>query len=107
MKTSKLALLRFTEFVNAEYGDKGILAYSIHPGSILSEMTSGSSVPPEHRHFFIDTVELPAHTLLWLIKERRDWLAARYISCNWDMEEFLAKKEEIVKGDKLKPKLVV
>ena len=34
-QTSKLALLRFTEFVVSEYGDKGVLAFSIHPGNIL------------------------------------------------------------------------
>ncbi|KAL9023643.1 MAG: hypothetical protein Q9180_008159 [Flavoplaca navasiana] len=29
--TSKLALLRSSEFTNVEYGARGILAYSIHP----------------------------------------------------------------------------
>lgn len=105
LQTSKLALLRLTEFINAEYGGQGVLAYSIHPGSVESEMSK--LLPPEYQHIFIDSPELPAHTLLWLIKERRDWLAARYIDCNWDMEGLLAKKEEIVQGDKLKPKLVV
>ena len=32
---SKLALLRFTEFVISEYGEKGVLAYCIHPGNIV------------------------------------------------------------------------
>ena len=34
-QTSKLALLPFTEFVVSEYGHKGVLAFSIHPGNIL------------------------------------------------------------------------
>lgn len=34
-QTSKLALLRFTEFVVSEYGDKWVPAFSIHPGNIL------------------------------------------------------------------------
>lgn len=29
--TSKLAMLRFSEFTNVEYGAQGILAYSLHP----------------------------------------------------------------------------
>jgi hypothetical protein len=45
--------------------------------------------------------------MVWLTQERREWLAGRYISCNWDMEELMMKKDEIVKGDKLKMKLVV
>ena len=35
-QTSKLALLRFTEFIVAEYGEKGVLAFCIHPGNIVS-----------------------------------------------------------------------
>ena len=37
-QTTKLALLRFTEFLCAEYGDKGLLAYSIHPGNVATEI---------------------------------------------------------------------
>ena len=33
-QTSKLAVLRLTEFAVAEYGDQGLLAYCIHPGNI-------------------------------------------------------------------------
>ncbi|KIP09052.1 hypothetical protein PHLGIDRAFT_23195 [Phlebiopsis gigantea 11061_1 CR5-6] len=102
--TSKIALLRFTEFINTEYGDKGVLAYTIHPGSIPTDMAA--SIPDEFKDRLVDTVELPAHTLVWLIKERRDWLAGRFISCNWDVEEFLGKKDEVVKGDKLKARVV-
>ncbi len=34
----KLAVLRFTEFINEEYGEKGILAYAVHPGAIVTEI---------------------------------------------------------------------
>ena len=44
--------------------------------------------------------------MVYLTQEKRDWLAGRYVSCKWDMPQFLAKKEEIVKGDKLKMRLV-
>lgn len=42
-QTSKLALLRLTEFVVAEYGAQGVLAYAIHPGGVRTQMTSGMS----------------------------------------------------------------
>lgn len=35
---SKYAVLRLSEFACAEYGDKGLLAYSIHPGNIPTDM---------------------------------------------------------------------
>jgi NAD(P)-dependent dehydrogenase (short-subunit alcohol dehydrogenase family) len=31
-QATKLAVCRLAEFVNVEYGDQGLLAYSIHPG---------------------------------------------------------------------------
>lgn len=103
--TTKLALLRFSEWIHVEYGSKDVLAYSIHPGALKTDLTS--DVPQEYQYLFCDTLELPAHSLVWLVKERRKWLAGRYLNCVWDVEEVLAKKDEIIQGDKLKFKLVV
>ena len=44
---------------------------------------------------------------MYLASEKRDWLAGRYISSTWDMKELMAKKDEIVDGDKLKAKLML
>jgi hypothetical protein len=41
-----------------------------------------------------------------LAAERREWLAGRYVSCPWDMEELMTKKDEIVEQDKLKLRMV-
>jgi NAD(P)-dependent dehydrogenase (short-subunit alcohol dehydrogenase family) len=40
-QVSKLALIRLSEFLNAEYANKGLLAFSIHPGNCLREMIGG------------------------------------------------------------------
>lgn len=37
-QTTKLALLRFTEFLCAEYGERGLLAYCIHPGNVETDI---------------------------------------------------------------------
>ncbi|KAL8833063.1 MAG: hypothetical protein Q9170_004525 [Blastenia crenularia] len=37
-QTSKLAIIRLSEFTNAEYGGQGILAYSLHPGGVATDM---------------------------------------------------------------------
>lgn len=42
-QTSKLAVLRFTEFIMSEYGDKGILAFAVHPGGVMTDM--GARMP--------------------------------------------------------------
>ena len=46
-QTSKLTITRFTEFIIAEYGEQGVLAYSVHPGGIMTELASRM---PEHMH---------------------------------------------------------
>ena len=40
-------------------------------------------------------------------RERREWLSGRYVDCRWDVEALLAKKQEILDGDKLKVNLIV
>ncbi|KAI0074415.1 putative oxidoreductase [Panus rudis PR-1116 ss-1] len=104
-QTGKLALLRFTEFTMAEYGEKGILAFSIHPGGVLTELAQ--NLPKQLLHQLTDTPNLSADATVWLTKERREWLAGRYIAVDWDMEELEKLQKEIVAKDLLKVRLVV
>jgi len=46
-QASKAALVRFTEFINVEYGDKGILAFCIHPGNIPTDIVNRGEGLPE------------------------------------------------------------
>ncbi|KAE9373309.1 putative short-chain type dehydrogenase [Stipitochalara longipes BDJ] len=105
---SKLAVLRFMQFVSEEYKDRGVLAFSIHPGNIPTDMIGGPEGVPDHlKPVFVETAELSADTIVYLVREKRDWLAGRYINCTWDMPELMSQKDEIVKGDKLKIRLVI
>ncbi|KAI2465394.1 hypothetical protein F4781DRAFT_409436, partial [Annulohypoxylon bovei var. microspora] len=103
--TSKLAVLKLTEFLMVEVGSKGLLAYSVHPGAVLTELAE-KGMPPETLLALSDNVNLAGDTVTWLSSERREWLAGRYISSTWDMNELLQRKAEIVEGDKLKVRLV-
>lgn len=50
-QTSKFTVLRLAEFACAEYGDQGLLAYSIHPGNIPTDIVGGmEGLQPELRH---------------------------------------------------------
>ncbi|KAL8705874.1 MAG: hypothetical protein Q9201_001022 [Fulgogasparrea decipioides] len=102
---SKLALLRYAEYLNLEYGARGIVAYALHPGAIPTEL--GLTMPKFLHAKLIDKPELAADTIVFLVAEKREWLKGRYISCTWDMPEFLRKREEIISGDKLKLKLAL
>ncbi|KAH6645321.1 NAD-P-binding protein [Truncatella angustata] len=104
-QTTKFALLRFTEFLNVDYGNEGLLAYSVHPGGIPTDLAKGM---PSNAFsaLLVDTVELASNTIVFLTKEKREWLAGRYVSCTWDMPEFISRKKEIVNDDKLKMRMV-
>ncbi|CZR54074.1 related to peroxisomal short-chain alcohol dehydrogenase [Phialocephala subalpina] len=103
---SKLAVLRFMQFVAKEYESQGVLTYTIHPGNVVTDMLEDAfDVSAELRALFTETPEISADTLTFLTREKRDWLAGRYINVTWDMPELMSKENEIVKGDKLKVKL--
>ncbi|KAF5624785.1 oxidoreductase short chain dehydrogenase reductase family [Fusarium tjaetaba] len=104
-QTSKFALCRFTEFIDKEYYEQGLVAISIHPGGIKTELAL--NMPPAMHSHLNDTVELAADTMVWLSRERRDWLSGRFITVNWDMEELEKKKKEILEGNLFKFRMTV
>ncbi|KAK4500299.1 hypothetical protein PRZ48_008488 [Zasmidium cellare] len=104
-QTSKLALLRFGEFLNNDYKEQGLLSYGIHPGGVPTELALG--MPKQFQSALIDTPELASDSIVWLTAEKRDWLAGRYISVNWDMKEFLDKRAKIEEQDLLKVRMDV
>jgi NAD(P)-dependent dehydrogenase (short-subunit alcohol dehydrogenase family) len=102
---TKLVLIRLSQFINTEYNDQGLISLAAHPGGVETELSSG--LPTAAKHVLIDQPALAADTFVWLTAERRDWLASRYISCTWDMEELVGMKDKIVERDLLKIRLDV
>lgn len=104
-QTGKLAVTRFSEFVQAEYGEQGILCFSVHPGGVATELALKM---PENMHAMLgDTPRLSGDGIVWYVAERREWLAGRYVTVNWDAEELVGMREKVVKGDLLKVRLDV
>ncbi|KAH6675084.1 putative oxidoreductase ucpA [Halenospora varia] len=103
-QTSKFALLRLGEFVEAEYAAKGVNCFSVHPGGVLTKMSKDIEVI---RQSLTDTPDLCGGFVVWLTKGTRRWLNGRYLSATWDVDELEAKKDEIVEGDKLKVRMAV
>lgn len=103
-RSSKLAILRWTETLQLEYGDKGLLAFCVNPGAIKTEMTRNE--PKQVRDALPHRPDIAGDTITWLAAERKEWLAGRYVNCPWDMEELMKKKDEIVEKDKLKMRMV-
>ncbi|KAF2718214.1 putative 2-(R)-hydroxypropyl-CoM dehydrogenase [Polychaeton citri CBS 116435] len=103
---SKLAVLRFTEFLAAEYRDEGVIAFSIHPGNLLTDIVGGGEVfAPELKAVFTEQLALPADTIVYLTATKRDFLTGRYVNATWDMPELITREQEVVADDTLKVKL--
>ena len=39
-QTTKVAVCRFTEYIEAEYGNQGVLALAVHPGGVMTELAA-------------------------------------------------------------------
>ncbi len=102
---SALATTRLTENIAETYVEAGVMAFAVHPGMVFTSPPPG--MPEMWMQAMDDDVGLCGAFLVWLTKEKREWLSGRYISANWDVEELESMKEEIVKGDKLKLRMVV
>ncbi|KIN00047.1 hypothetical protein OIDMADRAFT_181275 [Oidiodendron maius Zn] len=102
--SSKLAILRWTESLQLEYGVEGLLTFCVNPGAIKTKITE--TLPEMVRDALPDSPDIAGDTIVWLAAERREWLGGRYVSCPWDMEELMKKKDEIIEKDKLKMRMV-
>ncbi|KAL9087332.1 MAG: hypothetical protein Q9159_003678 [Coniocarpon cinnabarinum] len=109
---SKTAVHRVVECLAAElatqqqeqqHSIREVIPFVIHPGAVKSQL---SMTMPKHMHpLFVESPTLAGETLAWLCRERRSWLAGRYIGCNWDMAELLERSEEIERHDLLKMRM--
>jgi len=103
-RSSKLAIMRWTESLQLEYGEEGLLTFCVNPGSIRTQLSA--SIGEKARAGLRDEPSMAGDTIVWLVSQRREWLSGRYVSCPWDMEELVAMEKEIVGQDKLKLRMM-
>ena len=89
---AKLALQRLSEFIGAEYGDKGVNIVGLHPGGVVTKL---ANVIKEIKDcellnnddyksaltlkVLIDTPELCGGFVVWLSSQQKNWLNGRYV----------------------------
>ncbi|KAI4642686.1 uncharacterized protein J4E78_010015 [Alternaria triticimaculans] len=93
---SKFILDALATYVAAEYPN--VTAVSMHPGLVATDMLR----EPFRSLFNQDSPDLVGGTAVWLCQEKAKFLSGRFIAANWDVEDLLSRKEEIVKDDLLK-----
>ena len=100
---SKMAQSRLVEYIGQQFEKDGLLAVNIHPGAVMTPMAAGNT-PEEFLPYLVDDVGLCGAFCVWLSNAREDlqWLSGRFVSANWDTEELLAKRAEVMEKDLLK-----
>ena len=96
-QTSKHAINRLCEFINLDHGEDGVKCFAIHPGGVATDL--GKNMPDYIHPLLVDEPELPGGFIVWLCSGKADWAKGRYLSAQWDVEELLAMKDEIVRDD--------
>ncbi len=98
-QTSKHAINRLCEFINVDHGEEGLKCFAIHPGGVPT--TLAKNMPEEIHSYLVDEPELAAGFIVWLCSGQADWARGRYLSSNWDVNELLQMKTQIIKDDLL------
>jgi NAD(P)-dependent dehydrogenase (short-subunit alcohol dehydrogenase family) len=98
-QTSKHAINRLCEFVNVDHGEDGVKCFAIHPGGVPTVLAK--NMPMELHTNLVDEPDLAAGFTVWLCSGRADWAKGRYLSSNWDVDELMQLKDQIVKDDLL------
>ena len=99
---SKLVVTQLMDYVRTENPD--VVAVAVHPGIVRTDMLKKGFEPFAH-----DTPELVGGLATWLAAwqgEDRKFLSGRYLSANWDVDDLMKRKDEIVKQELLKMNLM-
>ncbi|EPS96281.1 NAD-binding protein [Fomitopsis schrenkii] len=107
---SKAAINRFVEFLNGGYGDKGVRAFSYHPGGVMTKLAEYGM--PQHLHGVLtDTAELAGGFCVFLSAPAKyaetDILKGRYLSCLWDVDDMVKRGREVAGTDTAKSWLLM
>jgi len=93
-----------------ELREKGIVNFVVQPGGVKTDITDSVvgddliAIMDGFKQYMTDTLELPGHSMVALAARslqgdegRVNWLSGRFWDCEEDLEELIAKKEEIEK----------
>jgi NAD(P)-dependent dehydrogenase (short-subunit alcohol dehydrogenase family) len=108
---AKCAAIRFMESLAAETSDDGISVFAIHPGLVRTAMTETLMRSPEEELWYEGRIrrrfaagqdappECAAQLVLTLASGKADGLSGCYISYDDDLDEMVARIEEVDQED--------
>jgi NAD(P)-dependent dehydrogenase (short-subunit alcohol dehydrogenase family) len=101
---SKAALARWSELISVDVPEQVARFISVHPGAVKTEMGIKSGLDGV---FPSTDPELAGDFVVWAVTEEAKFLSGRFAWVNWDVEQLVAKKEEIMAKDLLRTSLSV
>lgn len=95
--TSKAAFAMLMQDLAYEIAESKMRIVNVHPGVVFT----GASVREGANEKTLpwDKVTLPAHFMLWLTTDKAAFLHGRFVWTNWDVEELIVAKDDILKHD--------
>lgn len=79
--------------------------FAFEPG--LTDTDMAARMHAELQTLPKDDPSLAPDTMVWLVKDKRDWLSGRLVSARWNMEEVCKRKDEIVAKNLMKFRVAV
>ncbi|KAL2822270.1 hypothetical protein BDW59DRAFT_173921 [Aspergillus cavernicola] len=99
---SKAAFLRWSELISDDIPVTEARFISVHPGYIRTDMAAKSGLEGV---FEPTEVKLAGDFVVWLASAEAEFLAGRFVWVNWDVEELVARKGDILEKDLLRSDL--
>jgi NAD(P)-dependent dehydrogenase (short-subunit alcohol dehydrogenase family) len=91
---AKIAGLKLDEFIALE--NPSLRVFSLHPGIVDTRMYQKmTEATPMKGKPAPDDISLPSDLCVWLVSGEADFLRGRFMSINFDVEELMARREEI------------
>lgn len=111
--SSKAGLIRFSEDLATELQSTNVRVFSIHPGGVLPrpdrvpEMPKWMDESMQRKLLatLVDPPELPARLIAELASGRADALSGCYISAKEDLDELIARAEELTGNENYRLRL--
>jgi NAD(P)-dependent dehydrogenase (short-subunit alcohol dehydrogenase family) len=99
---SKAALARWSESVSVDVPQSVARFISLHPGAVKTDMGIKTGLDGV---FLSTDARLAGKFVVWAMTEEAKFLAGRFAWVNWDVDELVARKAEILEKDLLRTSL--
>ncbi|CZT43556.1 uncharacterized protein RSE6_03617 [Rhynchosporium secalis] len=93
---SKAALARLSEILGSDIPETVARFISIHPGVVATDMNVKSGFGAS---VLKTDMKLTGDFIAWTASEEASFLAGRFVSVNWDVDEIVQRKPEILEKD--------